>query len=394
MTIRPIRSSAAFFAVIIRSMGAAALLHGVGASALPAQGLISGRAVLPNSTRPLACVDAALRRANGTVVARTFTREDGTFEFAAPPAGRYVVAFSSLGMAEAAAPLDSLHPASDVDRTFAVPLNAVDSLVERYDAPRRDKRFASLAANSARPRYPESERDGSREGGVVAAIVVTADGRVDTALTSVLFATGEPFAAAVRGAFGDMRFVPAEIAGQPRCSLLVTPYIFQLSANGERRSSSYVLAEVGVLSPTVVMPAAPRRGTCPPLPEESEESPPVYLACQVTREAREGRSNAKLDWEPAAGEIRPNACFRVELRFIVDARGIPEPGTATIVSTNNTAFGAAFLALVPDLRYQPGQLNGRPVRQVVTFRESVGVRVSIQDGTGVGSSTPSRSSRC
>ena len=47
---------------------------------LPAQGLISGRALLANSTRPLACVDAALRRTDGTLIATTFTREDGTFE--------------------------------------------------------------------------------------------------------------------------------------------------------------------------------------------------------------------------------------------------------------------------------------------------------------------------
>ena len=362
---------------------------------LPAQGLISGRALLPNSTRPLACVDAALRRTDGTLIATTFTREDGTFEFAAPPAGRYVVAFSTLGMAEAVAPLDSLRPTSDLDRTFAVPLNAVDSLVEHVDANRWNIRFAQLARTSGAPRYRASELENGREGGVVGAIVVRPDGLVDPTLTSILYASAEPFETSLREAFARMRFEPAQFGGQPRCSLLILPYIFELAANGATRSSSYVLGEVGVLAPSVVTPMPEeRRGICPPLPVEAEGTPLVYLACQVDREAREARNNARLNWEPAGGEIRANACFRAEARFVVDAAGVPEPGTAVLVSTNNSGFGAAVLAMVPDLRYAPGRLNGRPVRQVVTYRETVGVRVSIQDGIGVGSSTPSRTSRC
>ncbi len=365
------------------------------ASALSAQGLISGRAILPNSTRPLACADAALRRADGTVVARTFTREDGTFEFAAPAAGRYVVAFSSLGMVEAVAPLDSLHPASDVDRTFAVPLDAVDSLVERVDALRDDKRYARLARGSTQPRYPMAERDNGREGGVVAAVVVNADGRVDAALTSFLYASAEPFEAAVREGFAYMLFEPAQFGGQARCSLLVTPYIFELATNGTTRSASYILGNVDVLPANVVTsPPAEARGICPPLPAPTDDSPPVYLPCHVDREARETRSNAVLNWEPAPGEVQPTSCFRVEIRFVVDTLGVPERGTVALTSTNNGGFGTAFMALVPDLRFTPARLNGRPVRQVVTYKESVGVITSINSGIGVGSSTPSRRTRC
>lgn len=365
------------------------------APALGAQGVISGRAVLPNSTRPLACADAALRRADGTVVARTFTREDGTFEFAAPPAGRYVVAFSSLGMVEAVAPLDSLHPASDVDRTFAVPLDAVDSLVERVDALRSDTRYAQLARGSTQPRYPVAERDNGREGGVVAAVVVKADGRVDEAMSSFLYASAQPFEAAVREGFAYMLFEPAQVDGQARCSLLVTPYIFELVANGTRRSASYVLGEVDVLAPNVVtsLPVE-MRGLCPSREADTGETAPIYLPCQVDREARETRNKAVLNWQPAPGEVQPTSCFRVEIRFVVGADGLPEPATVSLVSTNNSGFGAAFVALVPDLRYTPARIDGRPVRQVVTFKESVGVRVIIDTGIGIGSTTPSRSTRC
>jgi hypothetical protein len=177
--------------------------------------------------------------------------------------------------------------------------------------------------------------------------------------------------------------------------LLVLPYIFELAPKGARRSSSYVLADVGVLPPTVVVPLpAERRGPGPPLPAASDSAPPIYLTCQVDRDAREVRGPGVLNWEPQAGEVTPTSCFRVELRFVVDARGVPEPGTITLVSTNNTGFGAAFLALAPDLRFSPAQLKGRPVRQVMTYRESVGVRTSIVSNMGIGSSTPSRTTRC
>ena len=365
------------------------------ASASHAQGLVSGRALLPNSTRPLACVDVALRRADGAVVARTFTREDGTFEFLAPAAGRYALAFSTLGMVEAVAGLDSLHPGSDVDRTFAVPLTPMDSLVEHVDAVRRDPRFAQATKSSMGPRYPIAERGNGVEGGVVSAIVVKADGRVDPTMSAILYASAAGFETSVRDAFDSMRFDPALVDGQPRCSLLVLPFIFALSTDASARSSSYVIGEIGAL-PSNVVTALPSesRGICPPVSLPSDGTPPIYLPCQIDRDAKEARSNAVLNWEPAAGEITPTSCFRVEIRFVVDSMGVPEPGTAALISTNNPGFGAAMLALVPDLRYSPGRLKGRPVRQVVTFKESVGVVTTINSGMGHGSSTPSRRTRC
>jgi hypothetical protein len=367
----------------------------VAASALPAQGLIAGRALLSASTRPLGCVDATLRRIDGTVVASTFTREDGTFEFVAPAAGRYDVAFRTLGMAEAVAPLDSLHPASEVDREFSVPLVAVDSLVERVDAAQRDVRFARRAGLIGAPRYPVGEREGGREGGVVAAIVVTPEGRVDEAMTSILYASAEPFEGSVREAFGRMRFEPAQFDGQARCSLVILPYIFEFSASDAPRSNSFVVGEP-VAAPSGAGQALPAegRGPCPPAPVATDGTAPIYLPCQVDREAREARSNARLNWDPA-GDIQSSSCFRVELRFVVGSDGVPEPGTLSLVSTNNPSFGRAFMAMVPDLRFSPARLkDGRPVRQVLTYRESVGVVTRSGNGSRAGSATPSRRTRC
>jgi len=245
------------------------------------------------------------------------------------------------------------------------------------------------------PRYPAAARDSGLEGGIVVAVVVTADGRVDTTLTSFLYASAEPFEASVREAFALMRFEPVQVDGQPRCSLLVLPYVFELAAAGTQRSSSFVLGEVAMLAPNVVKPLPDeQRGMCPPLPVSTDGTPPVFLSCQVDRQAREIRSNAVLNWEPAAGEVNRNACFRVEIRFVVDTLGVPERGTAALISTNNAGFGAAFMALVPDLRFAPAQLKGRLVRQVVTFKPSLGVRTVLNSGEGIGSSTPSRRTRC
>ncbi|MFN0098536.1 MAG: TonB family protein [Gemmatimonadaceae bacterium] len=298
-------------------------------------------------------------------------------------------------MSEAVAGLDSLHPGSDIDRTFAVPLAPLDSLVDRVEAARRDARYAQAAKNSAGPRYPDAERRTGIEGGVVSAIIVNADGRVDPATSSILYASAAGFETSVRDAFSTLRFEPARIDGQARCSLLVLPFIFALSHNGTERRSSYVLGEIGA-PPSNVVSALPsgKRGVCPPVGPSSDGGAPIYLPCQIDHDAKEARSNAVLNWEPAAGEITPTSCFRAEVRFIVDANGVPEPGTAALISTNNPGFGTAVLALVPDLRFSPGRLKGRPVRQMVTHKETIGVVTTINSDMGHGSSTPSRRTRC
>lgn len=118
----------------------------------------------------------------------------------------------------------------------------------------------------------------------------------------------------MREAFGPMRFEPAQLGGQSRCSLLVT-----------------------------ALPTE-QRGICPPFPVATDDTPPVHLPCQVDREARKARSKAVLNWEPAPGEVQPTSCFRVEIRFVVDALGVPEPGTVSLTSMNNGGIGAAFAA--------------------------------------------------
>lgn len=105
------------------------------------------------------------------------------------------------------------------------------------------------------------------------------------------------------------------------------------------RSSSFVLGDVGLLPPNVVTTLPTERcGACPPLPVQTDDTPPIYLACQADREAREVRSKAVLNWAPAPGEVQPTSCFRVEIRFVVDVLGVPERGKVSLTSTNNQGF--------------------------------------------------------
>jgi hypothetical protein len=101
-----------------------------------------------------------------------------------------------------------------------------------------------------------------------------------------------------------------------------------------------------------------------------------------------------LNWAPPPGEIQANSCFRVEIRFVVDTLGVPERSTVSLISTNDQGFGVAYMALAPDLRYSPARLKGRPVRQVVTFKQKVGISTMLASGSRVGSATPTRSTRC
>lgn len=57
-----------------------------------------------------------------------------------------------------------------------------------------------------------------------------------------------------------------------------------------------------------------------------------------------------LNWEPAPGEVQPTSCFRVEIRFVVDALGVPEPGTVSLTSMNSEGIGGDIGSSTPSRR--------------------------------------------
>lgn len=121
--------------------------------------------------------------------------------------------------------------------------------------------------------------------------------------------------------------------------------------------------------------------TCDLRPADSLflEAGPVYRDCAVDRPAR-----------PVGPEIKPDfadlpGCQSVTLEFVVGPTGEPEIETARVESTNNEAFALAVLTTLPKWRYEPAQVDGAPVRQIVRADRFAGfVRVKVQPGVGPG----------
>lgn len=147
------------------------------------------------------------------------------------------------------------------------------------------------------------------------------------------------------------------------------------------------------LTPVALHAQRSKRGC----PDATTDSLPValrvYQPCQVDREAKQRGASPRLDWTPPLGDLRDGGCFRAEFQFVVDTLGMPEDATAREVSSNNTGFAQAVRDAIPRLRYEPARLAGGPVRQLVTHRQTVGMRVVV--GTPGSAMAPSaRPPRC
>jgi hypothetical protein len=71
---------------------------------------------------------------------------------------------------------------------------------------------------------------------------------------------------------------------------------------------------------------------------------------------------------------RDRGCFVALIEFAVDTLGRPEARTARLVRATDPSYGAAALAIVPSLRFEPARLGGRRVRQLYELREVLLVR--------------------
>jgi len=81
---------------------------------------------------------------------------------------------------------------------------------------------------SAKPRYPETLRQGGIGGRVLVQFSVDTTGRVDMASVRVLQSTHDLFTQAVRSALGAFRFRPAEVNGKRTAALAEMPFEFQV----------------------------------------------------------------------------------------------------------------------------------------------------------------------
>jgi protein TonB len=152
--------------------------------------------------------------------ARTAPEDRSDVALAAPPRGFQIV-IAPLDQMVALPPINVSRLATNeldfsgrgvaggVNRSVQ-PTETVES--EPLDDARADLR-AALLPDQMGPRYPDSLRDEAPDGTVIVRFVIDTTGRVETPSLSVLEATHQPFAEAVRAALDRLAFSPAQVAG-------------------------------------------------------------------------------------------------------------------------------------------------------------------------------------
>jgi hypothetical protein len=120
---------------------------------------------------------------------------------------------------------------------------------------------------------------------------------------------------------------------------------------------------------------------------------PVYRDCAVDRKARRVGRGISLDWPSASS--RTGGCYSAELEFVVDPTGTPKTDSVRVVRTNDRSLAQAMRDVLPTWRYEPAQLGGVAVRQIVREKYAVMTRVVVtRDGSPPSRSAPPLSPRC
>ena len=101
---------------------------------------------------------------------------------------------------------------------------------------------------------------------------------------------------------------------------------------------------------------------------------PVFRDCNVSTKARQVSAYATPDFRPSG---KANACYGTELEFVVDADGLVETKSATVVRSTDDQFTEAVLATLGRLRFEPAVLNGVKVRQIVQQHWGVATAVVV-----------------
>lgn len=103
----------------------------------------------------------------------------------------------------------------------------------------------------------------------------------------------------------------------------------------------------------------------------TQATPPIHRECDVARPAERQGGHPSLNYRPAdVFEVMQAGCLTAEVSFVVNTAGRVEPATVTLVETSYPEFGHVVLATIERLRYRPAQLDGQPVRQLVTYSRS------------------------
>jgi TonB family protein len=206
----------------------------------------------------------------------------------------------------------------------------------------------SVRPGGAPPRYPDELRAANIEGSVLAQFVVDTLGLADMKEFKVLKSTHDLFTATVRNVLPTMQFYPAELNGQRVKQLVQMPFDFRLSKNG--------------VANTATRPGTARLTRADgPVPVNDNQT---YFEFQVEKTVTARAGTASAPKYPA--ELRAaNIEGEVLAQFTVDTAGAPVIETFKVLKSTHDFFTQAVRSALPTMRFEPAQVGGRPVRQVV-----------------------------
>jgi TonB family protein len=206
----------------------------------------------------------------------------------------------------------------------------------------------SVRPGGPSPRYPDVLRAANIEGKVLAQFVVDTLGHAMMTEFKVLQSDHDLFTETVRNVLPLVTFSPAELNGHRVRQLVQMPFEFKLSRDG-------------------VTNTAPRTGAARltradgPVPVKENQT---YFEFQVEQTATVRAGTSASPKYPA--ELRAaNIEGEVLAQFTVDTTGAPVLETFKVLKSTHDLFTQSVRNALPMMRFNPAEVGGRPVRQLV-----------------------------
>lgn len=214
------------------------------------------------------------------------------------------------------------------------------------------EKTAELTPGSPAPRYPDMLRSANVEGEVLAQFVVDTTGHVDMNSLKVLKTTHDLFTNSVKASLPNLKFSPALVGGHKVKQLVQMTFPFTLSQGAS-------IGPAVQLNPSN-KPAVVRGGLRKP---ETKLPPGVYFEYQVEKAVSPASGNRA----PRYPDILRSANVEGEVlaQFIVDEHGVADSTSFTVLRSTHDLFTNAVLSAIPSFRFNPAQVGGKPVKQLV-----------------------------
>lgn len=217
------------------------------------------------------------------------------------------------------------------------------------------EQLAQLLPDSPSPRYPDMLRSASVGGEVVAQFVVDTTGSPLVGTLKVIRSTHDLLTASVRAAIPNLRFSPAEVGHHKVKQLVQMPFQFTPPTAGSDGAVTFHATQLNPRPGASVAPGNRR--------PETKLPPGVYFEYQVQKAVSPIPGNKAPRYPDSLREAKVEGT--VLAQFIVDENGRADSTSFSVLRSTHELFTNAILSTLTSFRFNPAELNGKPVKQLV-----------------------------